>query len=53
MDDLQTQFPDYDQFVRETMHEKLPSRLATLLMISDSCNQKSWGNPAPRPIEPK
>jgi hypothetical protein len=53
MDNLQTQFPDHNQFVRETMQEKLPNRLATLRMITDTCNQKSWGNPAPRPIEPK
>jgi hypothetical protein len=46
MDEMQTQFPDHAQLVRELTQEKRPDRMATTQMIANTCNQKIWGVPA-------
>ena len=44
--DMQAQFPDHGQMVREVTQQKLPSRVATLQTIANACNQKVFGKPA-------
>jgi hypothetical protein len=46
MDELQRQFPDHAQLVRELTQQKLASTVAATQTIANACNQKQWGKPA-------
>jgi len=48
---LQSQFPDHDKLSRETAEQQLPERVAEVKAVTDSCNKKFWGVPAPRELK--
>ena len=45
-DDMQTQFSDHDQMIRDVVQDKNADRIASLQKIASGCNQQIWGNPA-------
>lgn len=45
-DEMQVQFSDYDQFVRDTFERKRPDRVASLQKAANRCNLQIWKNPA-------
>jgi hypothetical protein len=45
-DDMQTQFSDHDQMMRDVVQDKNADRIASLQKIANSCNRQIWGNPA-------
>ena len=45
-DDMQAQFSDHDQLIRNVAQEKLPTSIAALQKIANGCNRQIWGNPA-------
>jgi hypothetical protein len=44
--DIQTRFPDHDQFVREVVEQKKMDHLTALQKIANGCNRQIWGSPA-------
>jgi len=41
--DMQTQFPDHDQFVREVVAQRRTDYLTALQKIANNCNRHIWG----------
>jgi hypothetical protein len=44
--EMQKEFPDYDQVLREIKKEQNPDRIAATQTIVDVCNRKTFGGPA-------